>query len=504
MAVRTKATTLIGIEAFPVEVEAQVSPGLRRFSIVGLPDGVLRESKERIRCAVNSSGVDFPEDDVVVSLAPASLPKVGAGVELAIALAILAAEGLIEPARLSKRLFLGELSLDGMLKPVPGAFAAACYAASVTEIDEIILPAPDAKAAAALSGVRVLGASSLAEVVAYIREEADIEVSSYADAKNLFSQHLTPDFSDVIGQQTAKRALEIAAAGNHNVLMIGPPGSGKSMLASRLASILPPLSIHEAIEVTKIQSSRLAGDRFSSICQRRPFRSPHHSISMAGLVGGGSPPAPGEISLAHRGVLFMDELAEFRRDVLESLRQPLENGKVAVSRAKYAAEFPAKFLLVAAMNPCPCGTRGDGTRRCRCSSAMLRRYFGRLSQPFLDRIDITLWVGALKADVLMQGTDEDPTQRMRDRVATAHKIRRQRLRSSKHSDAVIGEVKLQGLNATSQSMIQSAQDRFHLSNRGITRILKVARTIADIDCAAEIAETHIAEAISYRTNQFEN
>lgn len=512
-----RTTTLWGIEAVPVSIEAHIAPGLKRFVVVGLPDGVLKESKDRIRCAISNSGFEFPDQEVVVSLTPAELPKVGAGLELGVALAILAADGQIPNNSFDGRLILGELSLDGGIKGVKGAFASVCYARDCG-IEELIMPAQDAAVASIVEGVRVIGVFSLAETVAFLRGHKELLpiFTTNVDAQPRDTDCNSIGFDDVVGQHTVKRALQIAAAGGHNVLMTGPPGAGKSMLASRLASILPLLSSEEVIDVTKIysldvhgsvrggvssDSGLLSARQSSRWILDRPFRAPHHTISSVGLIGGGPTAKPGEISLAHRGVLFLDELPEFRREVLECLRQPLESKWVRVSRARFSVCFPADFMLVAAMNPCPCGLYGDGTGRCRCTPADLRRYRNKLSSPLLDRIDLHVWVPAVRSSDILQGERTNMHSAMRESVAKARAIQKERFCNAIRTNTSMTSrelVEYCQLSQVALKLLSDACERYKLSARAYTRILKVSRTIADLDGANDIDMPHVAEAISYR------
>ena len=523
-----RTTTLLGIEAMPVEIEAHIAPGLKRFAVVGLPDGVLKESKDRIRCAINNSGFDFPDQEVVVSLTPAELPKIGAGLELGVALAILAADGQIPKQAFEGRIVIGELSLDGGVKSVKGAFASVCYARDCN-MRELIMPAKDAPISSIVKGVRVIGVFSLCETVAYLKGQRDLtpifttDIDTISNSNAFFGNACYGDtslgFDEVVGQHTAKRALEIAAAGAHNVLMSGPPGAGKSMLASRLSSILPALSSDEVIEVTKIHSLNVFSHSYDfnntqldeASCNslwmlKRPFRAPHHTISSAGLIGGGSVAKPGEISLAHKGVLFLDELTEFKRDVLECLRQPLESKTVRVSRARFSICFPADFMLVAAMNPCPCGLYGDGTGRCKCTPADLRRYRARLSSPLLDRIDLHIWVPAVNSLDILQKERFKTQQNAHEndiltRVVNARKIQHTRFNSHTKTNTSMTSKELIEycqLSSAALKLLSDACQRYKLSARAYTRVLKVARTIADIDGVKDIDVSHVAEAVSYR------
>lgn len=505
---KARTTALFGIDAFPVSVEAQIIGSLRRFSIVGLPDSALRESKDRVRCAIENSGFGFPPREVIVSLAPAALPKFGAGFDFAIALSILAADGQVDPTGLRHKFFIGELALDGGVSSAPGALAAANYLKNRGRGGSLVVSQKDADEAALIEGVQVFGVQSLLEAIAFLNGNAEL---SPTKAPHGARERRYPGqgFGDVVGQHAAKRALEIVAAGGHNLLMVGPPGAGKSMLAQRISSILPPLTLDESIEQLRVRSAlELTNPESTPSAQTglvgyRPFRAPHHSASLAGLIGGGPHPVPGEISLAHRGVLFMDELPEFRRDVLEALRQPLESAEVVISRAKLRLRFPADFMLLAAMNPCPCGRKGSPEQTCQCTLSQIQRYQAKLSGPLLDRIDIKVWVSAVPVMELARELPEDPTAGMHERVALARKIQQERFKderktNSRMSPAEVKEYCL--LEPQAKSMLEKAATTMSLSARGYSRILKVGRTIADIGGSVAIEAPHVSEALSYRIN----
>src|SRR4051794_10551178 len=483
---------LAGIEAPEVTVEVHLGPGLPAFHIVGLPDTEVREARDRVRAALNHTRFEFPARRITVNLAPAELPKDSSRFDLPIALGILAASGQLPSEALSELEFAGELSLTGELRAVRGALAMALSARASGRA--FVLPEDNAPQAALAKGVRILPARTLLEVVAHLSGEAPlvehppsipVQKSSYGD------------FSDVKGQQQVKRALEVAAAGAHSVLMLGPPGTGKSMLAARFPGILPPLSEAEALEVAAVHSVSTSGFD-ASRWRERPFRAPHHSASGAALVGGGSVPRPGEISLAHHGVLFLDELPEFDRDVLESLREPIESGRVAISRAARQIQFPARFQLVAAMNPCPCGHCGDRTGRCRCSPERIARYRGRVSGALADRIDIKLEVPAPREAELVAPIAGEPTAAIAERVARA---RATQIARQGKPNALLTSREIDRHCATGREggeLLRHALARLLLSARAYHRVLRVARSIADLTGAATIGAEHIAEAIQYR------
>jgi magnesium chelatase family protein len=493
MTVATVASrALAGIDAPEVTVEVHLGPGLPAFHIVGLPDAEVREARDRVRAALNHARFEFPARRITVNLAPAELPKDSSRFDLPIALGILAASGQLSLDSLAGQEFAGELSLTGELRAVRGALAMALSARAAGRI--FVLPEGNAPQAALAEGARILPARTLLEVVAHLADEA--RLAEYSGGTEV-SVPSYPDFGDVRGQQQAKRALEVAAAGAHSVLMLGPPGTGKSMLAARFPGILPPLGEAEALEVAAIHSVSASG--FDTMrWGERPFRAPHHSASGAALVGGGATPRPGEISLAHHGVLFLDELPEFDRDVLEALREPLESGRISIARAARHAQFPARFQLIAAMNPCPCGHCGDRSGRCRCTPERIARYRGRISGPLADRIDIKLEVPAPRESELVGAGAGEASSAVKARV---EKARRAQTARQGHPNALLEPGAIDrhcGTDREGDQLLRHALARLLLSARAYHRVLRVARTIADLAGSTTIAAEHIAEAIQYR------
>lgn len=504
MGAQAQSATIIGVEAHPVQVETEIIGSLRRFALVGLPDGVLREAKDRVRCALENSGFCFPHGEVIVNLAPAALPKRGSGFDLAIALSILAALNEIPADSLHSSLAYAELNLDGSLKPVSGELAVTAKAAE-QGLKAVHLSAIGAQSACCVPDIEVFGATHLSQLVAHLRGSSRIPAKTASEYSFTDRSEVVLTLADVVGQEHAKRALEITAAGAHNLLMVGPPGSGKSMLAERIPSLLPPLSLEASLEVASIHSiSSAKMGKHAEICFDPPYRAPHHSTSAAGLIGGGSIVQPGEMTLAHRGVLFLDEIAELRRDALEALRMPLETKVITLSRSQLHLKFPADCIVVGAMNPCPCGRYATDRKSCRCNDMQRRRYFERLSGPIRDRFDLHLWVPNVPISEMQQYKEsQDCTSARQARVAVARKRQEQR---------GVLNANLQGeelrrycvLKDVSKELINRAAQKYSLSARGYTRVVRVARTIADLETVEQITLEHIAEALSYRNTLLGN
>jgi len=494
-----RTAALYGIEACPVQVEVDVSFGMPMFTMVGLPDTSVRESRDRVRSAIRNSGFEFPPHRITVNLAPADVRKAGAAFDLPIALGILAAQGVVERREIADVVILGELSLDGSIHPARGVLPIAA-AARREGVAGVLLPRSNAAEAGLVDGLDVWPVSSLGEAVGALNHPSTVAVASEYHSRPSASS--MPDLADVRGQLLARRALEIACAGGHNLLLIGPPGAGKTMMARRVPGILPPLTFDEALEVTAVHSVAGLLKHDSGLVADRPFRAPHHTISTVALIGGGSQPRLGEVSLAHHGVLFLDEMLEFHRGVLEVLRQPLEEGHVTIARAVRTVTFPARFVLVGAMNPCPCGFAGDPIHECRCTPQQIAKYRGRLSGPLLDRLDLTVDVPAVPPDVLGAGESGEPSAAVRLRVVEARARQHERTgaRAVRTNAALTAQMMASHCRTDSSGLriLAGAVQRLGLSARGYDRVRKVARTIADLAGSQNIEADHIAEALQFR------
>jgi magnesium chelatase family protein len=502
MLARLYSVTLEGIEGVLCEVEVDVSRGgFDRPLIVGLPDTAVKESIERVRSAIVNSGFKYPDTQAVINLAPADVKKAGPAFDLPIALGMLACSGSLKSDQLGRYVIVGELSLDGRIRPVNGMLSMALTAAA-QGFQKLIVPIENAAEAAVVESLEVFAAGSLAQAAAFLSGSLPLEPTA-VDLTALFANcsQYDADFADVKGQESVKRALIIAAAGGHNVMMIGPPGAGKTMLAQRMATILPPLTLPEALETTRIYSSVGLLEKGKAIIATRPVRAPHHTASGPALVGGGTHPRPGELSLAHHGILFLDEFGEFTRHVLEMIRQPLEEGAVTISRAKGSIRFPARFIMIAAMNPCPCGYFGTDHRRCRCTPGQIERYLGKVSGPLMDRIDIHIEVPTVEFRRLRSKSDGPDSNQLRKQVQLARSIQEKRFQSPLWTNATMTHKQTEKycpLDSASEMLLKQAMTEFGLSARAHDKICKVARTIADLEEKQTIQPQHIAEAVSYR------
>ena len=503
MLVKVFGASVQGLEAIPVTVEVNAAPGFK-FYLVGLPDNAVKESHERVVAAIQNSGFKFPSKQFTINLAPADVKKEGSGFDLPLAIGILATEGSVKLDLLASTMLVGELSLDGSLQPVRGTLPIAVKARELG-YQRLIVPKQNIREAAVVNNIEVYGANNITEVICLLNGMPVLE-PTIIDTRKEFYDHQSTfeyDFADIKGQQYVKRAMEVAAAGGHNAIMIGPPGSGKSMIAKRLPSILPPLSLRESLETTQIHSVAGSLKSGTSLIAQRPFRSPHHTISQVALVGGGLNPQPGEISLAHNGVLFADELPEFSRNVLEVLRQPLEDRCINVSRAKYSVSYPCNFMFVAAMNPCPCGYYNHPMKACVCTPGQIVRYLNKISGPLLDRIDLQIEVTPLSFDELSKAAPGESSAQIRERVIRARQIQEERYKDYPgiHCNAQMSSALMRQYATPSPEdaeLLRMAMNKFQLSARAYDRILRVARTIADLEGCAEINSTHIGEAVSYR------
>ena len=504
MFTKTNGAAVQGIDALMIKIEVSVEQGFG-FCIVGLPDTAVKESYQRILSAVKMCGIEFPRRKVVVNMSPADVKKEGSAYDLPLAIAVLAADEKVTADRLERFMLMGELSLDGSLQPIKGVLPMAIKARE-HGLDGIIVPKANVMEAAVVNNLNVYGADNILEVIGFFNNTYDLQ-PTVVDTREMFRRqvdHFDFDFSEVKGQEIVKRAFEVACAGGHNILLIGSPGSGKSMMAKRLPSILPPLTLSESLETTQIHSIAGKLGKNVSLISQRPFRSPHHTISQVALVGGGTSPQPGEISLAHNGVLFCDELPEFNKTTLEVLRQPLEDRHINISRAKYSTDYPCSFMFVASMNPCPCGYYGDPTHRCVCTPGQIQRYMNKISGPLLDRIDIQCEISPVPFQDISKAAPGEPSAKIRERVIKAREVQAERFKDYKgiHCNAQMTERMIHQFAEPDEQgieLLRMAMEKLSLSARAYNRILKVARTIADLAGSEQIKPDHIAEAVGYRT-----
>ncbi len=504
MLVKTFGSAVSGIDAYTITIEVNISKGIR-FFLVGLPDNAVKESQQRIDSALKVSGYKWPGHKIVINMAPADIRKEGAAYDLPLAIGVLAASTQIANHKLADFIMMGELSLDGSLQPIKGVLPMALRAKE-EGFKGCILPLANAREAAVVNGIDIYGFENIKQVIRFLEDDADMEPVKVNTEEEFEkgTQVVDFDFSDVKGQESVKRSLEIAAAGGHNLIMIGPPGAGKSMLAKRLASILPPLTLDEALETTKIHSVAGKTSNGAALITQRPFRSPHHTISDVALVGGGSFPQPGEISLSHNGVLFLDELPEFKRTVLEVMRQPLEDRRISISRARFTIDYPASFMLVSSMNPCPCGYFNHPEKKCVCSPGVVQKYLSRISGPLLDRIDLHVEVVPVPFNKLAEAPPSENSIAVRERVIKARKIQSKRFKdnSQVHCNAQMSSRQLAKHatpDAAGMNILKTAMEKLDLSARAYDRILKVARTIADLEASDIVEAHHVAEAVQYRS-----